>query len=61
MVAYGGWTLAQICHSKPLGSCGADLHSEQSFYHGKILRMGHYAKILLARFRLYFKGKLVSQ
>ena len=45
----------------PFGSCGADLHSDQSFYDGKRLRMGHYAVILQLRFRLALKGKLVGQ
>ena len=52
MVYNGGVVQAQISLETPLGVCEADLHSEQSFYDGKILRMGHYAKILLARFRL---------
>ena len=52
MVAYGGVAPAQILHTKPLGSCGAILHSKDSFYNGKRLRMGHYAVILQLRFRL---------
>jgi hypothetical protein len=40
----------------PLGVCDPYLHSEQSFYDGKILRMGHYAVILQLRFRLNLKG-----
>jgi len=46
-----GVAQSQEHRSTPLGVCEADLHSEQSFRDGKILRMGHYAKILLARFR----------
>jgi len=52
MVVYGGRALAQISHTKPLGSCGAVLYSKDSFYDGKILRMGHYAVILQPYFRL---------
>ena len=52
MVAYGGVALAQILHTKPLGSCGAILYSKDSLYNGKRLRMGHYAVILQLRFRL---------
>jgi hypothetical protein len=52
MVAYGGVALAQISHTKPLGSCGAILYSKDSFYNGKRLRMGHYAVILQPCFRL---------
>ena len=52
MVVSGGVALAQISHTKPLGSCGADLHSKDNFYNGKRLRMGHYAVILQLRFRL---------
>jgi hypothetical protein len=52
MVEYGGSTLAQNVPMTPLGVCDPILHSEASFSDGKILRMGHYAKILLARFRL---------
>jgi hypothetical protein len=51
MVCYGGVTLSQIDPTTPCGVCGADFNSKQSFFHGKIHRMGHYAKILLARFR----------
>jgi hypothetical protein len=52
MVAYGGPTLAQNHLQTPYGSCNADLQSKGSFYHGKILRMGHYAVILQPYFRL---------
>ena len=52
MVEYGGVALAQILHTKPLGSCGANLHSKDNFYNGKRLRMGYYAVILQLRFRL---------
>ena len=55
MVAYGGVALAQILHTKPLGSCGAILYSKDNFYNGKRLRMGHYAVILQLRFRLNLK------
>ena len=61
MVAHGGVAPAQISLATPLGSCGADLHSDQSFYDGKRLRMGHYAKILQPYFRFVLKGKLVGQ
>jgi hypothetical protein len=52
MVVNGGVAPAQIGHTKPLGPCGANLHSKDSFYNGKRLRMGHYAVILQLRFRL---------
>lgn len=55
IVAYGGADLAQISLEAPLGVCEAYLHSEQSFRDGKILRMGHYAKILQLRFRLVLR------
>ena len=55
MVAYGGVALVQILHTKPLGSCGANLHSKDNFYNGKRLRMGHYAVILQPYFRLNLK------
>ena len=46
-----GWSRAENTVGTPLGSCEANSHSDQSFWDGKCLRMGHYAKILLARFR----------
>ncbi len=55
MVAYGGVVQAQISLETPLGVCDTVLQGKQSFYDGKILRMGHYAKILLARFRLVLR------
>ena len=55
MVVSGGRAQAQISLATPFGSCGADLHSDQSFYDGKRLRMGHYAVILQLRFRLNLK------
>ena len=61
MVVYGGRVQAQISLATPFGSCGADLHSDQSFYDGKCLRMGHYAVILQPYFRFVLKGKLVGQ
>ena len=61
MVVSGGVALAQISHTKPLGSCGAILYSKDNFYNGKRLRMGHYAVILQPYFRFVLKGKLVGQ
>jgi len=53
IVGYGGADLGCEHRRTPLGVCEAYLQGKQSFYDGKILRMGHYAKILLARFRLF--------
>jgi hypothetical protein len=61
MVVYGGGASAQILHMKPLGSCGAILHSKDSLYDGKILRMGHYAVILQPYFRFVLKGRSACQ
>ena len=61
MVESGGIALAQILHTKPLGSCGAILYSKDSLYNGKRLRMGHYAVILQLRFRLNLKGLSACQ
>ena len=55
MVYSGGVVRSQESRITPLGVSDKVLHSEHGFRDGKILRMGHYAKILLARFRLILK------
>jgi len=47
-----GWRGANNTVGTPLGSCNAISQGKQSFTVGKCLRMGHYAKILLADFRV---------
>jgi len=52
MVVNGGQDPIQQHRTTPLGVCDRVLQGKQSFYNGKILRMGHYAVILQLRFRL---------
>ena len=55
MVYNGGVAQSQMHRSTPLGVCDTVLQGKQSFRDGKILRMGHYAKILQLRFRLVLR------
>jgi len=51
IVVYGGAEVAVTTVETPQGVCDTVSQGKQSFSDGKILRMGHYAKILPARFR----------